>query len=170
MENKESVSATELADLLGVSKKTIAAWATSGVVARTAHGRYDLRASIRGFAKHARERDRGGDVAAVASVAMERAGLLAVQRKRAEHEFEKECGKLIDADEFREAMTVVCRGLKVHFLQIPRRVRGQAAHFTDQDIRLVDEEVRTALSEVSEMSLAQVRAIAAEGVKELAPP
>ena len=89
----ETVSATELADLLGVSKKTIAAWATSGVVVRTAHGCYDLRASVRGFAKHMHERNRGGDATAVASVAEQRARLLRLQADRVEGENERERSK-----------------------------------------------------------------------------
>jgi terminase small subunit / prophage DNA-packing protein len=166
----ETVGASELAALLLVSRKTIAEWAATGVVVRVGHGRYDLRESVRGFAKHMRERDRGGDVAAVASVATERARLLSVQRKRAEHEFARECGNLISADEFGEAMTTVCRGPKVHFMQVPSRVAGAAPHLTHDDVERVKEAVWNALGEVANMPLTEVRALAAEATKEIAPP
>jgi phage terminase Nu1 subunit (DNA packaging protein) len=165
----ETVSASELASLLLVSRKTVAEWAALGVVVRIGHGRYDLRESVRGFAKHMHERDRGGDVAAVASVAQERARVLRLQGDRIEREAAKEAGKLVDADAFGEAMTITCRGLRIHMMLIPQRVGGRAPHLSRQDIGLIDAEVRDALTEVSTMSLGQLREIA-QGAKELAPP
>jgi terminase small subunit / prophage DNA-packing protein len=142
----ETVSASELADLLGVTRKTIAAWATGGIVSRAGHGRYDLRASIRGFAKHMRERERGGDVAAVASVATERAGLLAVQRKRAEHDFALELGKWIPAAEVGRQWAHRFSGIKAQLMQLSSRF----PYLDRMMVSRIDEEARGLLGEIAD--------------------
>jgi phage terminase Nu1 subunit (DNA packaging protein) len=166
----DPVSTRDLAQLLGVSSKTIALWAQTGVVARTAHGKFDLERSVQGFARHMRSLvgAKGGETAATA-VAVERAALLHAQRMRIEREAAKEGGQLINAAEFQEAMTVTCRGLRVHLMSIPQRVAGRAPHLGRADVALVDAEIREALTEVSTMSLGQLRELAL-GIKELAPP
>jgi phage terminase Nu1 subunit (DNA packaging protein) len=165
----DPVSTRDLAQLLGVTSKTIALWAKTGVVVRTAHGKFDLGLSVQGFARHMRSLvgAKGGETAATA-VAVERAALLHAQRMRIEREAAKEGGQLINAAEFQEAMTVTCRGLRVHLMSIPQRISGRAPHLDRQDIGLIDDEVRAALTEVSEMSLGQLREVAL-GAKELAP-
>jgi phage terminase Nu1 subunit (DNA packaging protein) len=95
----ETVSASELSSLLGVSKKTVAAWATAGVVKRTKHGEYDLRESIRGFARHMR--DRGGDSTALAAVSANRAELLKIQAERARFQLEQEREEWLALDDVR---------------------------------------------------------------------
>jgi terminase small subunit / prophage DNA-packing protein len=152
----ETVSASELAALLLVSRKTIAEWAALGVVVRVGHGRYDLRESVKGFAKHMRERDRGGDVAAVASVATERAGLLAVQRKRAEHEFERELSKWIPADEVTRQWTHRFSGIKAQIMALSSRF----PYLDHMTVARIDEEAREFLNEIADGKY---------DVKELAP-
>jgi phage terminase Nu1 subunit (DNA packaging protein) len=110
-----------------------------------------------------------GGASAIESGAAARARVATIRGDRMQFEFDRERGRMVDAEEFGEAMTTVCRGLRVHFMQVPTRVSGRAPHLSREDIGLVDDEVRNALLEVSEMSLAQVRAIAAPGARELAP-
>jgi len=52
----EIVSAAELAKVLGVTRKTIAEWVFRGLVVKVAHGRYDLRASVRTYIRYLRAR------------------------------------------------------------------------------------------------------------------
>ena len=82
----------DLANLLATTPKTIATYAKLGVVKRRGRGKYDEVASVRGFAKHMRARPKGAS--ATSSVASERAGLLSVQRQRAELELAKAKGDL----------------------------------------------------------------------------
>ena len=86
------ISTADLANLLATTPKTIATYAKLGVVKRRGRGKYDEVASVRGFAKHMRARPKGAS--ATSSVAAERAGLLSVQRRRAELELAKAKGDL----------------------------------------------------------------------------
>jgi len=42
----------ELAELLGVSEKTICSWAKHGIMEKLAHGKYDLGASLRNWVEY----------------------------------------------------------------------------------------------------------------------
>lgn len=53
-----TVSADELADLLGVTRKTVGRYQTEGIISRLPGGqaaRYDCRAAVRGVAEHLRK-------------------------------------------------------------------------------------------------------------------
>jgi phage terminase Nu1 subunit (DNA packaging protein) len=95
----ETVSAGELASLLLVSRKTVAEWAALGIVVRVGHGRYDLRGSVKGFARHMRERNRGGDAAAVSSVAQQRSRLLGLQADRVQIELDRVSTEMVPRSE-----------------------------------------------------------------------
>lgn len=88
-----TISTADLAHLLATTPKTIATYAKLGVVKRRGRGKFDDVASIGGFAKHMRARPKGAS--ATSSVASERAGLLSVQRRRAELELAKATGDLV---------------------------------------------------------------------------
>src|ERR1700680_945206 len=72
-----SCAAAELADLLGVSDKTVREMARRGIIVRAGRGAYDLRASVRGYCRHLRDIATGkaGGEAVAASAAAERGRL-----------------------------------------------------------------------------------------------
>ena len=74
----ETVPAAVLADLLGVSGKTVRELAVRGIVVRASRGEYALRASVRGYAAHLRgvATGRAGGEAVAASAAAARARLV----------------------------------------------------------------------------------------------
>jgi phage terminase Nu1 subunit (DNA packaging protein) len=142
----ETVSASELGAMLLVTRKTLAEWADRGVTVRVAHGRYDLVRSVQGFAQLLKERDRGDDAGAVAKVAVERSGLLAVQRKRAEFEFEREQKKWMPADEFNGKLQSYTRWLRDEMLRVPSRIVG----VDRETLIVVDNEIRRILTDLAE--------------------
>lgn len=116
--------------MLLVSRKTIAerAAATPAVVVRVGHGRYDLRELVKGFARHMRERDRGGDAAAVTSVAAQRARKLRLECDRLEREDKIAAGKLLDWSAWEAALTASMRCLRGSLLALPKRIPGLDRH------------------------------------------
>jgi hypothetical protein len=70
------VGSGELADYLGVSSQSIAAFANDGKVVRISRGKYDLRASVQTYTSHLREvaAARGGE-AQILDLTQERARL-----------------------------------------------------------------------------------------------
>lgn len=59
MEKRETVSTAELARILNVTPKTIAAWLQAGIVAKVSHGKYGVRATLESYALHMQQRERG---------------------------------------------------------------------------------------------------------------
>ncbi len=140
------ISTRDLARLLGVTEKTVALWAKSGVVARTAHGKFAHDASIQGFARHMRSlvAAKGGETAAKA-VATERAALLSVQRKRAEFEFEKDQKLWMPTAEFERHIKMYTVWLRNEVMRIPTRMVGVDRSVMTQ----VDDEIGRILTEIA---------------------
>jgi len=145
----ETISAAELADILGVSKKTIASWATSGIVVRKAHGEYDFRESVKSFAKHMRDRG-SGDATAVTAVATERGALLRVQRQRAELELAREEGQLLKLADVEAHWCSILRTLRSACLAIPTRVASRVSGLNREVVHEIDQEIRLALTEMAQ--------------------
>jgi phage terminase Nu1 subunit (DNA packaging protein) len=143
----ETVSASELSSLLGVSKKTVAAWATAGVVKRTKHGEYDLRESIRGFARHMR--DRGGDTTALAAVSASRAELLKIQTERARFALETERGEWVTLADVEANWCSAFRTIRAAVMAIPNRVAARVSGLSREAVYEMDQEVRDALTELA---------------------
>jgi hypothetical protein len=49
---QHEATCAELVEILGVTRKTVALWAQHGVMVKTSHGRYDLKASLRNWAEY----------------------------------------------------------------------------------------------------------------------
>ena len=162
-----TMSTDELSALFGCSAETIRSMTRRHVLAKVGRG-YPVAESTRRMMEHLRAMAaaRGGKGAD--SVAANRARVLRLTGDKIEREAQQASGELVPADDFREIMEVVCRGLKTLFLQLPTRVGGAAPHLGRDDIELIAVEARAALTQVSELSLLQLKEIA-EGVRELAP-
>ena len=85
MTTSPTIRTGELCELFAVSRKTIEQWAKLGIVARTGRGEFDLKRSVRGFAKHMHDQaQRSGGPTIAAAVGSERARLLKAQADKAE--------------------------------------------------------------------------------------
>jgi phage terminase Nu1 subunit (DNA packaging protein) len=145
----ETVNATELADLLSVSRKTIAEWAASGIVVRVAHGKYNLRESVRGFAKHMRERGPAGDATAVAAVASHRGELLKIQAERAKFQLEQEREEWVTIADVEAHWASALRTLRSGVMAIPARVAARVPGLSREMVYEMDQEIREALTELA---------------------
>jgi phage terminase Nu1 subunit (DNA packaging protein) len=163
------MSTAEVAEALDVSDQTVRTLAREGVLTRSGR-HFQYPEVIRQYARHMRglTRERGGESAIEAGAAA-RARVATLRGDRMQFELDRERGEMVNAADFQEAMTISCRALRIHLMLIPQRISGRAPHLTRGDIGLIDDEVRAALTEVSTMSMGQLREIAA-GAKELAPP
>ena len=142
-----AVPTRDLARLLNVSSKTIAAWASAGIVVRAGYGKYDLALSIQGFAKYMREIvEKRGDGAA--TVASERAGLLSVQRRRAELELAKARGDLQSRTELTAEVRAHNKVVRNEMLRIKSVLLNSSVERTVAE--LVDEKIREALTNLAD--------------------
>ena len=118
---QDQMSSDELAALFGCSAETIREMTRRHVLAKV-DGKFPVAELVRRALAHHREvaAARGGKLAE--GVAKERAALLAVQRKRAEHAFEREFGEWISAQECARQWTHRFSGIKAAITALPTRL------------------------------------------------
>jgi len=136
----DSVTVAELADLLGLSTRTVKQLAAEGVFPRTSRGQYDLKAGVRNYT--ARLRDgaalRGGDDATSAARRREsEARALKVELAN-----RKALGELVEAQEVARRWTASLTDVRARMLAVPARVAARLGH---EAHAVVDAEVRLAL-------------------------
>jgi phage terminase Nu1 subunit (DNA packaging protein) len=120
---------------------------TAGVVKRTKHGEYDLRESVRGFARYMR--DRGGDTTAVTAVAANRAELLKIQTERARFQLEQEREQWLALDDVQANWASALSTLRSGVLAIPNRVSTRVPGVTREMVYEMDQEIRELLTELA---------------------
>ena len=127
-----------LAELFGVSKRTISDLAKRGMVVR-AGGGYALADSVRRYCSHLRELaiGRGGE-SAIASATAERARLANAQAELVETKGRKLRGELVDAAEVEAEWSGVLRNVRAGCLAIPSRVQQRLPHLTAHDVVEID--------------------------------
>jgi phage terminase Nu1 subunit (DNA packaging protein) len=159
MENRKpanlptSTTAAVLADLLGVSSKTVRELAQRGIVIRAGRrGMYNMRASIRGYAEHMRAIATGkaGGEAVAASAAAARARLAAAQADKVELQNAHRRGALVEAAAVQAEWSDVLRGVRARMLATPSRCAARLPHLTHHDIATIEGEVRDALTEAGD--------------------
>ena len=140
-----TISTADLAHPLATTPKTIATYAKLGVVKRRGRGKFDDVASIRGFAKHMRARPKGAS--ATSSVASEPAGLLSVQRRRAELELAKATGDLVSISAMTAEVRAHNKVVRKELLSIHSRLLN--VNVPRSTATLVDELIREALTDLA---------------------
>ena len=133
-----------------MTNKTIAAWASAGVVVRTGYGKFDLASSISGFAAHMRALASKRSDASTSTVANERARLLKVQADRAEMQLDQAYGRLVDADEISATVQKDLVAFKQGVLALPTRVAGRGGGLSQAALAIIAEEVNLVLDELAD--------------------
>jgi phage terminase Nu1 subunit (DNA packaging protein) len=140
----ETVSTAELAQLFGVSAKTVSAWAKVGIVVRAEYGRFDLSRSVRAVVKHHK---RGAAEATVATaVGSQRERLLRAQADKAVMSLALETGELCRESEVRGEVMRTFYILRSGVMAVKARIGGRLPHLTRTDLEEVDGELREALT------------------------
>jgi phage terminase Nu1 subunit (DNA packaging protein) len=149
----KGATAAVLADLLGVSPRSITDLAKRGIVMRADGGGFDKRKSVRGYCDYLRKlaTGRGGD-AAIATATIERARLAKAQADAVELKNAAVRGTMLDAGEVEREWSDILRGVRAGMLAVPSRAAQRLPHLSKHDIAEIDAEVRAVLTEIGEGS------------------
>lgn len=149
----ETVSETVMAELIGVTARTVRDLAQRGLVVREGRGLFRLVDSVRGYCGHLREaaaaRGQGfsaGDLTAERTrEARERADKLAIANARSR-------GELVAADAVAREWADMLGIVRSRVMATPSRVAARLGHLSPLDIAAIDRELRDALAELGEAS------------------
>jgi terminase small subunit / prophage DNA-packing protein len=147
-----TVTASVLADLIGVSPRSCTDLAARGIIVR-GPGRtgFLLRESLRGYADHLRKlaTGRGGE-SAIAAATAERSRLLKAQADAQEAKNKLAIGSVLDAAEVEKAWSDIIRQSRAAVLAVPPRCQQRLPHLTAHDVNEFDLELREALRTLGE--------------------
>jgi phage terminase Nu1 subunit (DNA packaging protein) len=143
----DAVTTAALADLFGITDRSIRDLAKRGIITRKGRG-FALTESVRGYCEHLRKlaTGRGGETA-IASATADRARLARAQAELVETKQRKLAGTLVDAAEVESTWNGVLRTVGAGCLAIPSRCAQRLPHLTSHDVTEIDAEVRAALIE-----------------------
>lgn len=143
------VSAKELAELFGISDRTVRDLYDRGIVKKSARGRYLLTESVQLYTAHLRgvAAGRGGEDGVV-DLTAERARLAKEQADAVSLKNAASRRELVPAVDIERGWTTVCRRVRNAMLAVPSRVRQSLPHLTAYDGSVIDREIRDALSEL----------------------
>ena len=145
-----SVTALELADVIGVSKRAISDYTERGIIVKTGRNRYDLRKSVQLYCEHIRAMAAGRGGENVDTLATERARLAREQADQAAMKNAAMRKELIPVAEVRHEWVSVARRIRNVVMSVPSRCRQMLPHLTTYDVDLIDTEIRAALAELGD--------------------
>ena len=144
------VPAPELGRLLGLSAEKVYDLARRGIVVKTAPGRYDVAGSVKAYCAHLRAvAGRHGTEAAGDALTGERARLA---REQADGHALRNAtlrGELVPAADVERRWSDILRRVRSSMLAVSSRVRHRLPHLTSHDGTAIDDEIRSALTELS---------------------
>lgn len=140
-----------LADLFGITERTLRDLADDGKAVKVGRGLYDRDASIRLYVVHLRNvaSGRGGDDH-VANLTAERARLAKEQADSWAKRNAVAAGDLIPAAEVGPRWQAILAGVRSRMLAVPSRLRHRCPHLTATDVAALDRELRDALTEAAD--------------------
>jgi phage terminase Nu1 subunit (DNA packaging protein) len=143
---KASVKVEEIARWFGVSDAAVRQLARRGIVVKAARGEYDLEESVRSYSTHLRQLAHGHKMTDTAP--KERARLAAAQADAIELKNARARGALVDSEAVAKEWEGICRTIRAGMLRVPKRAAARLPHLSAQDVRAIDGEVRTVLTEL----------------------
>ena len=144
---KDEMSTDELAALLGCSAETVRGLTRRHVLTKVGKS-YPTAESVRRAMANLRAASSAAGRPVAAGVATERAGLLAVQRKRAEFEFAKERERWISEAVHKAELALLVRIVRAGLLALPNRLAGRAG-LDRVTASIVEDEVHTLMAELA---------------------
>jgi hypothetical protein len=143
---KDEMTAQQLGNLIGITASRVRELTRQGVLARDGDGgTYVVARNVKSAFAHLRAGAAGRGGKAAAAVSAERARLLAVQRKRAEHEFERELSKWIPADEVARQWAHRFSGIKAQIMALSSRF----SYLDHTTVAQIDKEAREFLDSIA---------------------
>jgi phage terminase Nu1 subunit (DNA packaging protein) len=142
--DSDSVTATELAEFIGVSPRSVTELGRRGIAVRAGPGRWRLRESVRRYCNDLRER--GGGVAVQASAAAERGRLAKEQADALALKNARLRASLLDAEAVEREWADILRMVRSGVLATPSRIGASLPHLSAHDLAVIDRELRAALT------------------------
>ncbi|ABE63184.1 conserved hypothetical protein [Nitrobacter hamburgensis X14] len=141
------VSAKELAELFGISDRSVRELHDRGTVKKSARGRYLLTESVQLYTAHLRgvAAGRGGE-GGVLDLTVERARLAKEQADAVSLKNAVMRRELVPVSDVEREWMSVGRQVRSGMLAVPSRVRQSLPHLTAFDADLIDREIRDALT------------------------
>jgi terminase small subunit / prophage DNA-packing protein len=147
----ETVSAVELGRIVGISGRAVRAHAAAGVLTKDSRGRYPFPGAVVQYCEHFRNLATGrGGTGAVASASVQRTRLLQEQADAAALKNKRERGELLDAGEVERTWTADYAAVRAGVLAASSRVASRLPHLTLDDVSVIDDELRSVLTERGE--------------------
>ncbi|NRP70188.1 hypothetical protein ILFOPFJJ_01066 [Ensifer psoraleae] len=138
------VTAEELAEWLGLTRRRIDELTVAGVLTRAARARYALRASILAYCADQRSKTSGrgrGDPAYTA--AKTRAAEAQAEKLETANAVARR--ELIPAAEVEREWSTILRDVRAAMLALPSRIQQRLGHLTAHDVTTIDREIRDTL-------------------------
>jgi phage terminase Nu1 subunit (DNA packaging protein) len=145
----ETASNAEMMELFGVSDRTVAKHAASGIFVRVGRGQYDVKASIRTYAEHLRSAA-SGRPSTNEELRAEKIRLTAAQADRAEMDRDAEAEVMVNVKEFDDAWGHEIVKLRQGFLGLANKIAEAHPHFTRHEIHTIDEVIRAMMERVAD--------------------
>jgi phage terminase Nu1 subunit (DNA packaging protein) len=143
-----TIQVNQLANLFGVTTRTISDLARRGIVVRKAKG-VARDESIRRYVTHLREAAAGRGQAAPKTVQTTERGRLAKnQADLLQIKIDTAKGKLLDSDEVKVEWARILRLVRNGVLAAPARIASRRPHFDARDIAAIDDELREVLTQL----------------------
>ncbi|KQR30503.1 MerR family transcriptional regulator [Rhizobium sp. Leaf155] len=158
------VSASELADLLGVSKRAVSDFVERGIVVKTERNRFDMRRSIQLYCEHLRTMAAGRSGDGADALTTERARLAREQADQTAMKNAVMRREMIPITDVRHEWTSIGRRIRNGIMSVPSRCRQMLPHLTTFDVDVIDRELRSALSDLGEQDDDRSLDAAAESV------
>ena len=142
-----TITTAALADLLGISTRSIRQHAKDGILVR-AGKEFALAPSVRRYCDHLRKlaTGRSGE-AAISTATAERARLAKAQADHVELKNKRARGELVEASAVEAEWSSILRTVRAGMLAMPSRVQQRLPHLTPHDVGEIDAEVRAVLTE-----------------------
>lgn len=139
------VTAAVLADWLNLSPPRLHALAREGVLPRSADSRFPLKASVRAYADHLRQGQRGR-LTSNPELNAEKVRLARANAEKVETANAKARGELIPATEVERAWAGVLRDVRAAVLAAPSRIGSRLPHLTAHDVAEIGREMTDTLA------------------------
>lgn len=142
------VAASDLAEMFGVSRRSVSEFSERGIIERVGRNRFALQRSVKLYCEHLRSvaAGRGGDgtqelTAERARLAREQADATALKNAVARRD-------LVPTHQVEREWVTVCRKIRNAVLAVPSRVRQTLPHLTVFDVEQISRELRLALTDL----------------------
>jgi terminase small subunit / prophage DNA-packing protein len=150
-DDEASVTAARLEFYTGMSRQRLHRYIKQGVIERNADGTFPHPAALHSLIEHLSETAAGrGGAGGVATLTAERARLAREQADAAAFKNARERNEFIPAADVERAWSAECSSIRNRLLAIPSALPMRLPHLTRVDLDIVDDEIRTALTELAD--------------------